>query len=1422
VDKGYSLLLPANGANSLAGAGSWTGYGLVARGVITNAQNIYDDRAMIISGGYHGAYPAFPDVTVDPVFMYDWNYSAQSFYFDLASPYVGSPFGADPVNMADGSFHLNTPDLSLGQAEPRGISLSRHYSSSRRNHNLAGLAPGWIHNYYMKAADVSAPWAGLGDTTPAQMAALIVATQSALEFYSTAGTPKNWAVTALIAKWGVDQLINNAVSVSLGKDTVQFVKQPNGAFTPSAGSTLTLLKTNGVYWLRQRHGNTFKFNGAGWLTNIVDQYNQALNVTYNSSNWVATVKDWKNRQLTFNYTGTPLRLTSVTDNTSPARTVAYGYTGSGNQFDLTSVTDAEGKTCTFLYDTNHQILATKDALNRVVVSNAYDGFGRVIEQYSQGDPNQTWRLYWSGYRNTEEDPAGGRTQYFYDGKHRLIHKLDALNHWTDFYYDGQDHVIAAFSHLIAGTVYFYNDRHNLLRSIDPLGFTNHYFFDAQDRLITTVDARGNTNRFGYNAKHQLTGSTNGAGNWTTFAYHATDGRLTSRTDAGGTTTYGYDAYGLLNSVTYPGGLGSESFVNNARGDVTSRVNPRGFTTTFQYNQRRELTNTIAPTNLTTRIAYDAVGNVQSTTDARGFTRSNTWSATQKLLATTLPPTPQGVPVTMNIYDRRDWLMRTVNPLQQATLFTNDAAGRLIAVTDPLLRTTRFGYDGDNRKTSTTNAANEVTRQVWTARSELATTRDGANRQVDFLYDAAGNRTWLLNRNVKWWQFQFDAASRLTNTISPLNRQTSQTWNNRGLLASVKEPSGDTATLTYDAKGRLTNRTDSVGAITYRYDANGNRTNVVAHGKTNAWTFDAYDRVSSYRDADGHLLQYRYDPNGNLTNLIYPGNRVVVYAYDSLNRLTNVTDWAGRQTVLTYDLASQLVSITRPNGTVREMNYDAAGQMTNLVERLANGDPIALFKFNWNNAGRIVSEFTAPLPQPFTPPTRVMTYNADNQIATFNGNGVTYDADGNLTSGPLTNNMFVSYTYDARNRLLSAGGLNYGYDPSANRVAITNGANVTRFVVNPNAALSQVLVRTKPDGSKTFYVYGVGLLYEVNETAGGVETSTRTYHYDYRGSTVALTDGNGNVTARIEYSPYGTTTYRTGNTDTPFLFNGRYGVQTDANGLLYMRARYYNPYLCRFLNPDPSGFTGGLNFYAYADGNPVSLIDPFGLWSWSQTFGVARAVGGVFETAAGVGLAAATSPTGVGAVGGGLVALHGLDQIQAGFRQAWSGGHVDSLTSSGLQAAGMSPTAANLTDAGISIVGSFGAGFATQGIRATELAATSISAEVQNASLLAKIGYYEVGQLSVKGNALEAYSLWGNTLDRGAAMVADQGGGFFGGAKTWWEMGSRTMGASEGTLFGWVSNPSIQTLYNAWPTPLGAGTVGALGGVANWSSTSIGK
>lgn len=85
----------------------------------------------------------------------------------------------------------------------------------------------------------------------------------------------------------------------------------------------------------------------------------------------------------------------------------------------------------------------------------------------------------------------------------------------------------------------------------------------------------------------------------------------------------------------------------------------------------------------------------------------------------------------------------------------------------------------------------------------------------------------------------------------------------------------------------------------------------------------------------------------------------------------------------------------------------------------------------------------------------------------------------------------------------------------------------------------------------------------------------------RGSTVAMTDESGTVTDRFEYSPYGTMTHREGSTQTPFGYNGAFGVMTDASGLLWMRARFYNPGLGRFVNEDPVGFAGGMTSIIYS-------------------------------------------------------------------------------------------------------------------------------------------------------------------------------------------------------------------------------------------------
>src|SRR5438552_13213361 len=67
---------------------------------------------------------------------------------------------------------------------------------------------------------------------------------------------------------------------------------------------------------------------------------------------------------------------------------------------------------------------------------------------------------------------------------------------------------------------------------------------------------------------------------------------------------------------------------------------------------------------------------------------------------------------------------------------------------------------------------------------------------------------------------------------------------------------------FAARGLLTNRTDGLGATLHFRDPNANVTNLVENGLTNSWTFDAYNRVTSYRDTSGNLIQYRFDANGN--------------------------------------------------------------------------------------------------------------------------------------------------------------------------------------------------------------------------------------------------------------------------------------------------------------------------------------------------------------------------------------------------------------------------------------------------------------------------------------------------------------------------------------------------------------------------------
>ena len=104
--------------------------------------------------------------------------------------------------------------------------------------------------------------------------------------------------------------------------------------------------------------------------------------------------------------------------------------------------------------------------------------------------------------------------------------------------------------------------------------------------------------------------------------------------------------------------------------------------------------------------------------------------------------------------------------------------------------------------------------------------------------------------------------------------------------------------------------------------------------------------------------------------------------------------------------------------------------------------------------------------------------------------------------------------------------------------------------------------------------------------------------DCLGNTIALADSDKSVTDRFSYDPWGYCIHSIGDSDTPFKYVGAFGIQTDPNGLVNMRTRYYNPATKTFLTSDPSGFEGGLNWYQYASGDPFSRVDINGMWDGS--------------------------------------------------------------------------------------------------------------------------------------------------------------------------------------------------------------------------------
>lgn len=243
----------------------------------------------------------------------------------------------------------------------------------------------------------------------------------------------------------------------------------------------------------------------------------------------------------------------------------------------------------------------------------------------------------------------------------------------------------------------------------------------------------------------------------------------------------------------------------------------------------------------------------------------------------------------------------------------------------------------------------------------------------------------------------------------------------------------------------------------------------------------------------------------------------------------------------------------------------------------------VWSYDRNAVGQIVrstSDNAAYSPPSSGGGTRTYDVNGLNQLTTSAGLPLGYDARGNLVAGGG-----ASFTYDTESRLVGGNGVALTYDP-VGRLSRETGSLDTAMLYDGDDLIAEY----GADGAVLRrYVHGDGDDEPLIWYEGATTETSRYLASDHLGSIVAAVDGAGSVLGVNTYDEYGV----------PGATNiGRFQYTGQAwlaeAGLYHYKARAYSPTLGRFLQADPSGYDDGLNWYAYAGGDPLNATDPTGM------------------------------------------------------------------------------------------------------------------------------------------------------------------------------------------------------------------------------------
>ena len=931
---------------------------------------------------------------------------------------------------------------------------------------------------------------------------------------------------------------------------------------------------------------------------------EEISYLYDDKEKLTSKKDGNGNITTYEYD----KYDNVIKQTKPYEVITnyeYDLIGRTTKEVLPNNTAESQSYITYSYDKYNNVVAKiknytqGSELKQITTSYEYDLKGNLLKETTDGVSISS--IYNKASKPVSTtDGNGNTTSYVYDTRLNVIEETNAKGIKANYYFDERNNLV---KREIAGVIQeenSYNLINNKVTNKDELGKVTEYTYDINGNLIKEVNTdTGYILRYQYTPLKQLSKTIDNMDK-VVIQKHDILGKEIENTvrkiDGSNSITTKKEYDNLSNVIKEIDGNGNvTTYEYNASSDKIKEINAKGQTTTYEYDKNNNLLKETDYLGNTLKYIYDKLDRLTEKIDQFDNT-------IEKLE-----------------YDNLGRQIKSINANCDVIEYTYDANDNILTKKDEEGNTETYEYDKLNNKTKYIDKNQNVTLYEYDNKNNLVKVKNALNETTIYTYDNKGNILTQKDANLSTIKYIYDVSGNEIKKIDQLENEDSKTYYPNGLLHTFTTNNGDIFTYEYDVHGRLISENVGDDVTTYEYDNNGNKTTIGSITKT----YDELNRLVTSTE-NSNTVSYIYNDDTKEVVITDPNQNVTTEQYDKAGRLSKVIN-NGQTTEYVYNADGSLQKQINDN-TVSEYEYYKDKMLKHLTTKDESDIVIEENTYEYDGNNNVLKDND-----------KIYTYDALNRIKTSNDTEYTYDLAGNIATKTILDGNTIkatSYNYNNKNQLLKVTTLEnsvvtsestYTYDLNGNQIQEVKDGQTIINTYSPRNELTKVekgqtvseysynaagkRIQKVTDSNTTNFVYdNDNVILELDENGNQVATNTyginlikRTtdedvyYVYNGHGDVTKVINLNNDTLNSYVYDEFGNIKQENGNFNNPFKYAGYY--YDKENNTYYLRARYYNPEIQRFISEDT--YRGdlndplSLNLYTYVNNNPLIYHDPTG-------------------------------------------------------------------------------------------------------------------------------------------------------------------------------------------------------------------------------------